>query len=61
MLKQSSERGFLSSAAESSTSAGRVVNCLSDQDYIHNQLDNQLDYTSHDLRIGNYPVRRIYC
>ena len=51
MLKQSSDedsgkrfkpvpidKGFLFSAAESSISGGRIVNCLSDQ-------DNQLDYT----------------
>ena len=55
------DEGFLFSANITQNSEGEfVINNLSDQDYIHNhkKLDNQLDYVSKDLKLGNYPVHR---
>ena len=55
------DEGFLFSANTTQNSEGEfVINNLSDQDYIHNhkKLDNQLDYVSKDLKLGNYPVHR---
>ena len=54
--------GFLFSTAEILNSDQRVINNLSDQDYIHNhkKIENQLDYVTCDLRLGNYPVHRNY-
>ena len=55
------DEGFLFSANITQNSEREFdINNLSDQDYIHNhkKLDNQLDYVSKDLKLGNYPVHR---